>query len=64
MGCVDLKERIQGENYEMADTLFLFEFPTKHMAEHVLQGEWSWKKIKKILHGVVDSSRWMLFERD
>ncbi|KAG5610161.1 hypothetical protein H5410_021442 [Solanum commersonii] len=32
--------------YEMAGHIFLFEFPNKHMAEQILQGEWNWKNMK------------------
>lgn len=32
--------------YEMAEHIFLFEFPNKHMAEQILQGEWNWKNMK------------------
>ncbi|WMV38179.1 hypothetical protein MTR67_031564 [Solanum verrucosum] len=32
--------------YEMAWHIFLFEFPNKHMAEQILQGEWNWKNMK------------------
>ncbi|WMV29416.1 hypothetical protein MTR67_022801 [Solanum verrucosum] len=32
--------------YDKGNNFFLFGFPTKHMAEHVLQGEWRWKKEK------------------
>lgn len=32
--------------YEMGHNLFLFEFSSKVTAEHVLRGDWSWKKHK------------------
>ncbi|XP_019247268.1 PREDICTED: uncharacterized protein LOC109226839 [Nicotiana attenuata] len=35
--------------YEMNDSFFLFEMPTRKAAEHVLTGEWRWKKVKLIL---------------
>lgn len=31
--------------YEMGGCT-LFEFPNKHMAEHILQGEWGWKHLE------------------
>lgn len=35
--------------YEMNDSYFLFELPTRKAAEHILTGEWSWKKVKMSL---------------
>ncbi|OIT07264.1 hypothetical protein A4A49_54874 [Nicotiana attenuata] len=35
--------------YEMGESRFLFQFPNKHMAEHILQGEWRWKQAKILL---------------
>lgn len=32
--------------YEMGGCHFLFEFPTKYMAEQILIGEWRWKRAK------------------
>ncbi|KAH0652557.1 hypothetical protein KY285_030095 [Solanum tuberosum] len=32
--------------YEMGGSSFLFEFPNKHVAEHVLHGDWTWKQLK------------------
>jgi len=37
--------------FEMCDHHFLFEFPTKIMAEHTLTGDWSGKRKHYICHG-------------
>lgn len=42
-----MEEHFRVNIYEMAAARqFLLEFPTKHMTEQVLQGEWTWKKEK------------------
>ncbi|KAG5585910.1 hypothetical protein H5410_046344 [Solanum commersonii] len=35
--------------YVMNDSLFLFELPSRKEAEHVIKGEWRWKKSKLVL---------------
>lgn len=47
--CNTWKSTISVNVHEINDSQFLFELPSRKDAEHVLMGEWRWKKSKVIL---------------